>query len=268
MSVNHYENFPVGSLVLPRRLRRPVHAVYAFARTADDLADEGAAAPAQRLHALAALRGGLDDIACGRPPADTLLRRLRDEAVRPFALPLAPFYDLLDAFAQDVVKNRYADYAELADYARRSANPVGRLMLHLYGRTDSDSLHQSDCICTALQLINFWQDVAADWRKGRVYLPQDELARFGVNEAQLADGVCDAAFRELMAFQCGRAAALLAAGAPLGRTLRGRIGLELRLIVAGGEAVLAKLAAADYDVFRRRPVLDGRDWLKLLRRAW
>lgn len=267
MSVNHYENFPVGSLVLPRRLRRPVHAVYAFARTADDIADEGDAADEARLHGLQALRAELERIGAGQMPDTALMRRLQDEAVRPFALPLAPFYDLLDAFAQDVVQKRYADYAALADYARRSANPVGRLMLHLYGQADPVSLQQSDSICTALQLINFWQDIAIDWQKGRVYLPQDEMARFGVNEQQLADGRCDDAFRELMAFQCRRAHGLLDKGEPLGRSLRGRIGFELRLIVAGGRTVLHKLAAAEYDVFRRRPVLGKRDWLRLLWQA-
>ncbi|MDO5356817.1 MAG: squalene synthase HpnC [Conchiformibius sp.] len=267
MSVNHYENFPVGSLVLPRRLRRPVHAVYAFARTADDIADEGDAADETRLHGLQALRAELERIGAGQTPDTALMRRLQDEALRPFALPLAPFYDLLDAFAQDVVQKRYADYAALADYACRSANPVGRLMLHLYGQADPVSLQQSDSICTALQLINFWQDIAIDWQKGRVYLPQDEMARFGVNEQQLADGRCNDTFRELMAFQCRRAHDLLDKGEPLGHSLRGRIGFELRLIAAGGRTVLHKLAAAEYDVFRRRPVLGKRDWLRLLWQA-
>ncbi|UOP05649.1 squalene synthase HpnC [Conchiformibius kuhniae] len=268
MGVNHYENFPVGSLVLPRRLRRPVHAVYAFARTADDIADEGDAPAAQRLAALDALRGELAKMAAGQTPATALMRRLQNEAIVPFALPLAPFEDLLSAFSQDVVKTRYQDFGELADYARRSANPVGRLMLHLYGEHDPRSLAQSDGICTALQLINFWQDVAIDWQKGRVYLPQSDLQRFGVDEAQIAAGRADAAFQKLMTHQCERAFKMLQAGAPLGRTLKGRIGYELRLIVLGGQAVLQKLDAVRYDVFRHRPVLDKRDWLKLAWRAW
>lgn len=268
MSVGHYENFPVGSLMLPRRLRRPVHAIYAFARTADDIADEGDAAPQQRLAALAALQAELERIGAGREAETPLMRRLADEAVRPFALPLGLFSDLLSAFSQDVVKTRYAHFGELADYARRSANPVGRLLLHLYGQTDPRSLAQSDGICTALQLINFWQDVAVDWQKGRVYLPQDDLARFGVGEDDLAAGNCTAAFRRLMAFECGRARRMLYAGAPLGRTLPGRIGFELRMVVAGADRIVGKLEAADYDVFRKRPVLHKSDALGIFWQAW
>ena len=152
MSVGHYENFPVGSWALPRRLRRPVHAVYAFARHADDLADEGDAPAAERLAALNALKEELDRMAAGQEPQTALMRRLHDEAVAPFALPLQPFYDLLSAFMQDVEKTRYQNFAELADYCRRSANPVGRIMLHLYGESDSRSVAQSDGICTARRL--------------------------------------------------------------------------------------------------------------------
>ena len=265
MSVNHYENFPVGSLVLPPRLRRPVHAIYAFARHADDLADEGDAAPEQRLHALQGLQQELDRIGSGHAPHSELMQRLQQQAIEPFALPLQPFYDLLSAFSQDVVKTRYQDFGELVDYARRSANPVGRLMLHLYGQTDPVSIARSDGICTALQLINFWQDVAHDWQKGRVYLPQNDLQRFRVSEEHIAQARADAAFQQLMAYQCQRAFNMLKAGSPLGRTLKGRIGYELRLIVLGGQTVLQKLDKVQYDVFRRRPTLGKRDWLRL---AW
>ena len=165
MSVGHYENFPVGSLVLPRRLRRPVHAIYAFARTADDIADEGDLPNEERLRQLDSLRAELDRLAAGQTPHSELMQRLEREAVRPFNLPLEPFYHLLSAFSQDVVKTRYQHFGELVDYARLSANPIGRLLLHLYGHTDPLSLAQSDGICTALQLINFWQDVAVDWQK-------------------------------------------------------------------------------------------------------
>ena len=146
MSVNHYENFPVGSLVLPRRLRKPVHAVYAFARTADDIADEGDMADAVRLHRLDGLQKELDAISRGETPKSALMQRLQREAARPFEMPLQPFYDLLEAFKQDVVKKRYQDFGELIDYCRKSANPVGRMMLHLYGETDSRSIAQSDGI--------------------------------------------------------------------------------------------------------------------------
>ena len=267
MSVNHYENFPVGSLVLPRRLRKPIHAIYAFARTADDIADEGDADDETRLQGLNDLQSELDSISRGETPKTALMQRLQREAVRPFAMPLQPFYDLLDAFKQDVVKKRYENFGELVDYCRRSANPVGRMMLHLYGETDSRSIAQSDGICTALQLINFWQDVAVDWQKGRVYLPQEDLQKFGVSEAQIGEGRADFAFQRLMAYECGKTHKMLKAGSPLGKTLQGRIGFELRMIILGGQRIIQKLEENRYDVFNKRPKLDGKDWLKIVKRA-
>ena len=267
MSVNHYENFPVGSLVMPRRLRKPTHAVYAFARTADDIADEGDADDAARLQGLDDLVQELDRIGNGERPQSALMQRLQDEAIRPFQMPLEPFYDLLSAFKQDVVKKRYQNFGELVDYCRRSANPVGRIMLHLYDETDPVSIARSDGICTALQLINFWQDVAVDWQKGRVYIPQDDLVRFNVTEAQIGAGQADLAFQRLMAYECERTFQMLKAGSPLGKTLKGRIGLELRMIVVGGQLILQKLDGCRYDVFRQRPVLDKKDWLIILKRA-
>lgn len=267
MSVNHYENFPVGSLVLPRRLRRPIHAIYAFARTADDIADEGSASDGARLQGLADLRAELDLISRGETPLTALMQRLQREAVVPFSMPLQPFYDLLAAFEQDVVKKRYEDFGELVDYCRKSANPVGRMMLHLYGERDSRSIAQSDGICTALQLINFWQDVAVDWQKGRVYLPQNDLRRFGVDEAIIAEGKADLAFRRLMAYECEKAHNMLKAGSPLGKTLKGRIGFELRMIILGGQKILQKLEENQYDVFNKRPVLTKGDWWNIVWRA-
>lgn len=267
MSVNHYENFPVGSLILPRRLRKPIHAIYAFARTADDIADEGDATNEMRLQGLNDLQHELDTIARGETPQTALMQRLQREAVHPFQIPLPPFYDLLDAFKQDVVKTRYETFGELVDYCRRSANPVGRILLHLYGETDSRSIAQSDGICTALQLINFWQDVAVDWQKGRVYIPQEDLAKFGVTEAQIAEGKADFAFQRLMAYECDKAHKMLKAGSPLAKTLRGRIGFELRMITLGGQSILHKLDGIRYDVFKQRPVLGVKDWLLMLKRA-
>ena len=268
MSVNHYENFPVGSLILPRRLRKPIHAIYAYARTADDIADEGDADDAARLQGLAELRAGLDAIAGGGEVADPMMQRLKQQAIAPFQMPMQPFYDLLSAFEQDVVKKRYQTFGELVDYSRRSANPVGRMLLHLYGEHDSRSLAQSDGICTALQLINFWQDVAVDWQKGRVYLPQDDMEKFGVSEAQLAEGRADMAFQRLLAYQCERTHKMLKAGSPLGKTLPGRIGFELRMIVVGGQLILQKLDGVHYDVFRQRPVLGKKDWWLMVKRAF
>lgn len=268
MTVSHYENFPVGSLVLPRRLRKPIHAVYAFARTADDLADEGNVAEEKRLADLAGLEHELDIMSRGGVPSMPLMQRLQKEAVEPFNLPLQPFYDLLSAFKQDVEKKRYQNFGELVDYCRRSANPVGRIMLHLYGQTDDLSIAQSDGICTALQLINFWQDVAVDWQKGRVYIPQDDLSKFKVSEAQIAEGKADFAFQRLMAFECERAFRMLKSGSPLAKTLKGRLGFELRMIVVGGQLILQKLDGCRYNVFEERPVLDRKDWLIILKRAF
>lgn len=269
MPVNHYENFPVASFLLPARLREPVAAIYWFARSADDLADEGSLLPEERLAALQRYGAELNAIQADAPSDDPVFLRLRP-VIHQYGLPLQLFRDLLDAFAQDVVKSRYADFGELSDYCRRSANPVGRLLLHLFGRNTEQNLVFSDAICTALQLTNHWQDVAIDWKKnnsGRVYLPQDELARFGVSEAQIAAAECDEHWRALMHFQIDRARDLMLQGAPLGRMLPGRIGLEIRTIVAGGLRILEKIEAADYDVFHHRPMLTVPEWPLLLWRA-
>lgn len=266
MPVDHYENFPVASLLLPARLRPPVEAIYAFARSADDIADEGDATPEQRIAALDAYEEELARIAQHVTPSGKLFQKLA-AMVAEHALPLQPMHDLLSAFKQDVRVKRYANYADLKDYCRRSANPVGRLMLHLYGATSGVQLRQSDAICTALQLINFWQDVAIDWDKGRVYLPQEDMRHFGVAEESIAAAIVDERWRALMAFQVARARALMLEGAPLALRLPGRIGWELRLIVQGGLRILEAIEAVDHDVFRRRPVLGKGDWLRLAWRA-
>ncbi len=266
MPVDHYENFPVASWLLPRRLRPPVEAIYRFARAADDIADEGEAPPAARLEHLALYHAGLDRIERGETPSDPVFGPLA-AAIRAHAIPLAPFRDLLSAFAQDVEKKRYADFGEVMDYCRRSANPVGRLMLHLYG--DHDPRHQaySDAICSSLQLINFLQDIAVDYRKDRIYLPQDELAAYHVSEAQIAQGDTRGLWHMMMHKQIERARKLLQAGAPLGRVLKGRIGLEIRVTIRGGEAILRKLHADPACVFNNRPVLTPKDWLFMLARG-
>jgi phytoene synthase len=266
MAVDHYENFPVASVLLPRELRRPVELIYAFARRADDFADEGDLPAAERLALLDGFSRELDRIERGEPSQDPLFADLR-VVIRDHGLPLGLFRDLLSAFSQDVVKARYADFAEVLDYCRRSADPVGRLLLRLYRASTPDNERLSDRICSGLQLINFWQDVAVDWRKDRVYLPRDEMAEYGVSEAQIARGETDDRWRALMKFQVGRTQAMMDAGAPLGSRLPGRIGFELRMIVAGGNRILHKLRAADGDVFRRRPVLRPADWLLMSGRA-
>ncbi|GAA5159148.1 squalene synthase HpnC [Viridibacterium curvum] len=266
MPVDHYENFPVASLLLPSHLREPVEAIYAFARSADDIADEGDAEPLQRLAALNDYRRELNTIDSGGIPDIAMFARLARN-VRAHQLPVILLRDLLDAFSQDVVKTRYADFAELRDYSRRSADPVGRLLLHLYKAATPGNLSNSDDICSSLQFINFWQDVAVDWAKNRVYLPQEDLLRFGVSETQIAEGRIDDNWRTLMRFQVERARDMMLRGAPLAFALPGRIGWELRLIVQGGLRTLEQIEAVDYDVFRRRPTLGKTDWLRLVWRA-
>ncbi|WP_283150269.1 squalene synthase HpnC [Silvimonas soli] len=265
-SVEHYENFPVGSMLLPHRYRKAVASVYHFARHADDLADEGDATPAERLQALAACRAELARIERGETPQTARYQALAT-TITQYQIPLGLCGDLLTAFEQDVVKTRYEDFGELVQYCRHSANPVGRILLHIFGAATPTHLAQSDGICTALQLINFWQDVAVDWQKGRVYIPQADLQRFGVTEAMIAQQTSDVAWRRLMAFQVDRTRRMLKGGSPLALALPGRIGLELRLTVLGGDAVLEKLKRSDYDMFRQRPKLGATDWPGLLWRA-
>lgn len=266
MPVDHYENFPVASLLLPRRLRRPVEAIYRFARAADDLADEGDASDAVRLRGLAGYREELDAIERGEPPARQDFAELAT-IIREWHLPVQLLRDLLDAFAQDVVKKRYADYPELLDYCRRSANPVGRLLLHLVGQDSEANLHRSDCICSALQLVNFWQDIAIDWQKQRIYLPLGDLERFGMAESDIAGGRWSEAWAALLDFQVERTRRLMGEGAPLARQLPGRMGWEIRLTVQGGLRILEKIQRVRGDVFRHRPVLGASDWLCIGGRA-
>lgn len=267
MAVDHYENFPVASILLPRRLRPAVEAIYAFARGADDIADEGDASPAERLAALAAYDAALDGIAAGTPQDDPMFARLAG-VIAAWRLDLQPLRDLLSAFRQDVTTVRYADAGALLDYCRRSADPVGRLMLALYGVADPVSLRQSDAVCSALQLINFWQDVAIDIGKGRIYLPLEDLQRFGVGEDDIRNGRQGEAWRALMRFEVERARALMLSGAPLAARLPGRIGWELRMVVQGGLRILEAIERVDYDVFRQRPKLRRPDWLVVGWRAF
>jgi len=266
MSVDHYENFPVASILMPRRLRKPVAAIYHFARAADDIADEGDLPDGQRLRQLDEFRAELARIDEDEAPLTPLFNNLAAE-IRQHALPLQPFYDLLDAFSQDVVKKRYANFDELLDYCRRSANPVGTLLLHLYEEATPVNIAYSDAICTSLQLINFWQDVARDYAIGRIYLPLDDMAQFGVNEEQIAQGITDDAWCALMQFQTDRAREMMLHGRPLGSILTGRIGLEMRMIIAGGLRILDKLENAQYNMFNKRPVLRPFDWVIMLAKS-
>lgn len=266
MSVNHYENFPVASILLPKRLRPAVKAIYAFARSADDIADEGDAADEVRLASLTEYAEKLDEIENGGFPDDPIFTSLARE-IEAHQIPLQAFRDLLSAFSQDVVKKRYANLGEIIDYCRRSANPVGRLMMHLYGDHDPKHLAYADAICSSLQLINFLQDIAVDFSNNRIYLPQDELTAHQISESQIARGDSGGLWQVFMLKQISRARDLLQAGAPLGRLLKGRIGLELRMTILGGETILRKLHADPGCVFHRRPVLTQRHWIVIFSRA-
>lgn len=266
INAGHYENFPVASIILPRRLRKPVRAIYAFARAADDIADEGEAPAEQRLADLQVFRSKLHALEHGELVDDPIFVEL-GAAIRAYNLGYTPFHDLLDAFSQDCVKTRYEHFGEVMEYCRKSANPIGRLLLMLYG--DHHPRHQAwaDGICAALQLINFLQDVAVDYRKGRIYLPRDEMERFGISEHQIAEGRVDGLWQQFMKTQIERAGRMLAAGSPLGLALKGRIGVEMRLIVLGGERILQQLHESRGDMFSRPPRLGLVDWLAMLRGA-
>ena len=260
MSVGHYENFPVASALLPPRYRRAVVAIYRFARAADDIADEGDASASERLAALARFQASLDTIERGSVPEVAPLDELA-HVIREHALPLTPFRELLSAFAQDVNVSRYRTFDELLDYCRRSANPVGRLLLALYGQDDRASARQSDAICTALQLANFWQDVAIDWGRGRVYIPLEDLQRFGVDVEAMESSRFDTRWKQLMQFQTRRTREWFDAGVALPRSLPWRAGIELRAVIAGGRRILDRIDAVQGDVFGKRPTLTLRDWL-------
>ena len=267
--IEHYENFPVASFLCPPRLRPAITAIYWFARTADDLADEGDALPAKRLADLADYRADL--LACvlgkrvsGRWPE--VFARL-SPAIGQFALPTALLTDLLSAFEQDVTKTRYASQAELLDYCRRSANPVGRLLLHLYKVSDNQSLEQSDCICSALQLINFWQDLGVDIPHGRIYLPFDSFAQHGVDEAMLLHQDVNPATTSLVAANVFWAQTLMQQGAPLVKKIPGRAGWDLRLVVQGGLRIAEKIKQLNFATLRQRPKLNVWDGVVMLWRA-
>lgn len=266
MTPGHYENFPVGSIFLPARLRAPIRAIYAFARSADDFADEGNDAAEIRLAKLAEYHAHLRALERGETVEHPVFKALAPH-IKQFNLPYPLFHDLLSAFEQDCTKTRYAHFGEVMDYCKRSANPIGRLLLKLYG--DEDEKHQawSDGICSALQLINFLQDVAVDWQKNRIYLPQDDMTKFGISERQIAEGRCDALWQQFMKGQIERARRMLQAGAPLGLALKGRIGFEMRMIILGGERILMQLHESRGDMFNQRPNLGWKDWLNMFWRA-
>jgi phytoene synthase len=265
----HYENFPVGSLLIPKAKRPHVYAIYAFARTADDFADEGydnpALTAAERLRQLDEWQAQLE--ACYRGKATHPVFIALAHTVNELQLEPSLLCDLLSAFKQDVTKRRYANYAAVRDYCTRSANPVGRLILRLFDYRDAEHDALSDAICTALQLTNFWQDVAVDIQKDRVYLPQDEMADFGVTVEQLRENQADENYRRLLCFQVERTRELFARGKGLPDLVSGRLAVELHLTWHGGMRILERIEAQNFDTLARRPRLGTTDKLCVLLRA-
>ncbi|MEO9102271.1 MAG: squalene synthase HpnC [Burkholderiaceae bacterium] len=264
-SIDHYENFPVASWLCPPRLRPPIAAIYQFARTADDLADEGDATAQQRLADLTIYGADLTSITDGQPPSPRWRHVFEPlaAALRTYELPIEPLTNLLSAFEQDVRFTRnsthYADRAELLDYCSRSAAPVGRLLLHLYDVHDPTSLRLSDDVCSALQLINFWQDLSIDIRRGRHYLPLADCARFGVTQADLHAPQQTDNVSKLIAEEAGWARALMLNGSKIVHQVPGRGGWELRAVVQGGLTILDKIAAMNFQTLKSRPTVGRRD---------
>jgi squalene synthase HpnC len=260
----HYENFTVASLFLPRRLLKHFHAVYAYCRWADDLADEAGGGD----EALALLRWWREELLqCydGRPSHPVMVA-LRG-TIRRFAIPPRPFLDLLHAFEQDQVVKRYATYEQLLDYCRYSANPVGHLVLYLCESYDAERADLADNVCTALQLANHWQDVARDFDIGRVYLPEEDRRRFGYADADLDARRFTPAFASLLRFEVDRARDLFYRGFPLVERMPPDVGPDIELFIRGGLAILGAIERCGYNVWARRPVVGKWHKLALLGRA-
>ncbi|MGQ9477370.1 MAG: squalene synthase HpnC [Candidatus Bipolaricaulia bacterium] len=261
---SHYENFPVASLLIPRRMRRHIYAIYAFCRYVDDLGDEAEADRKARLLALDRWEEELERCyhdGHGEPSHPIMVALA--ETIRKFQLPREPFLKLIEANRLDQRKNRYRTYGELLHYCDHSANPVGRLFLHLFGYQDEERQRLADKTCTALQLVNFWQDLALDLEKDRIYIPQEDMARFGYSEEELKEHKVNDRFRRLMEFELARTKALFREGLKLVKLLDGRLGLGVKLFSLGGLAILKKIEEADSDVFRHRPRLSKQEKLGL-----
>lgn len=263
---SHYENFPVASFILPKRLRQPISVIYAFARTADDFADEGDWDAETRLTKLREYDEYLDAIANNDAIDNPIFIALAD-VIKKHDLPLQLFHDLITAFRLDVSKKRFTDIEDVWDYCRYSANPVGRLLLHLMDAATAENLEHSDAVCSALQLINFLQDIEQDFVENqRIYLPQADLQRFGVSEEHFRTQRSDDAFAQLLQQQITYAREKMLFGKPLGRTVGGRFGFQLRLMINGGLRVLELLEHQQGNLFSR-PRLSKRDWLWMFLRA-
>jgi len=263
---SHYENFIVGSVLLPARLREHFYPIYAYCRISDDLGDE-AGDPQSALQLLSGWEAELDECYRGRPrhPVFVALRKTIDA----FDIPKEPFANLLHAFRQDQTKTRYETYGELLEYCRFSANPVGRLVLYLFGYRDPERQSLSDSICTGLQLANHWQDIALDYQRlNRIYLPQEDMRRFGYAEPDLAAQTCDRRFISLLQLEVDRARECFHKGAALVKMVDSRAAFDVDLFARSGLEVLRRIESAGYDVFRHRPVIGKGTRLRLMMQAW
>jgi len=276
----HYENFPVASVLVPRDMRRHVAALYAFARAADDFADEGERTVDERFTLLDGWLRRLRRSASsnvpgpaprpGEPRHTVSIFLAVGASIRERGLPAELFEDLLSAFRQDVTRTRYSTWDEVLDYCRRSANPVGRLVLRIAGYHDAALDRYSDAVCTALQLTNFWQDLIIDFRRGRLYLPEEERRLHGAREEDLAEGRVTAAWQRALSAAALRTRTLFDGGRPVCDAVRGRLGYELRATWLGGVRVLDRLERVDFDVKRQRPALGIADapWLAWQMLRW
>jgi hydroxysqualene synthase len=264
LAQSHYENFPVASILLPKRLRQPISVIYAFARTADDFADEGSEDHQTRLRLLDDYSTTLKQLGQQHYQGNNPIFIALADVIQKHKLPIQLFDDLLSAFKQDVVKDKYATFGEVLDYCKRSANPVGRLLLYLDGNPSNKQLQQSDAICTALQLINFYQDIIQDLtEQDRTYLPKNELEQFGVCEQDLLQTNTDK-IAPLIRFQYQRTQSIMEAGISLGTTVKGRLGWEIRAMTLGGITTLNKLMSQRDNALLNRPRLSKLTMLKIL----
>lgn len=265
LAAQHYENFPVASRMLPKAARPHIAAIYAFARMADDLADEGDLPDTARISALEMWQWRLHEAVAGRVENDgsdaSHVFAALAATIRQFNLEVQLFEDLLSAFCQDVLVKRYETWNDLLDYCRRSAAPVGRLVLRVSGHRNDTLDRQSDAICNALQLTNFWQDLAVDWKKGRVYVPRELTEAAGASERSLAEGTWTAEWEDAMRDATARTRRLFAEGRPLVNVVRGRLRYELRATWLGGTRILDKLEARRFDSLHRRPRIGAIDTL-------
>lgn len=265
IALEHYENFPVGSWLIPREKRKYVHAIYAFARTADDFADEARYGEDERALLLADWEKRLDECLIGNPLHPVFISV--KEAIEKFHIPEALLRDLITAFKMDTVNKRYMSKSDILNYCHYSANPVGRIILCLFEYRDPELHRLSDFICTALQLTNFWQDIAKDLEKDRIYIPLKDMDRVGYTVSDLKSHTLNDSFRDLLSSEIEFTRDLFNKGRPLCTSVRKGLSIELRAIWSGGMKILDKIEHNGYDIFNNRPVITTMDKIKILLRA-